>query len=860
MTTIKAPFNFVPLNEKIFFPDWADQVSHDIPFSDGESGEIELELEALTPVFVRNGHTAEDAKAKNDNYLSFSKDINDNYFIPGTSVKGMIRNVLEIISFGKMNLDPSVKYATREWDNPKIFDLKNITEQSKICCGYLVQQKNKVIIENHGIPYRINHKRLAELFNTDIFKNHFSKNSGFNLNKPHEKLDPKSAKFKYHLIERENIFEKDLKNIRFSFDNEFVNDFQPNRIKLDNSGDIIGDIVFTGQPDPWTSDDQERRKAEKGKGKFYEFVFDKNSDDKHPEFPIDELMVKQFKFFNKDSEDWNSWKTKFERGEKVPVFFRHNGNKVKDFGLAFLYKIPFKYSPKELSNLTQKNFDPNLPDLPELIFGYTGLKRSTKSNDKTSLKGRVQFGSFKAPSETKALATLKTTLGSPKASYYPLYIEQKEGKGGIVPLKRERQGRREIEYYDYTTYHSKDAKIAGWKRYPVKNKATHKPTDNEDLDSVFQPLPVGTTFNGKIRFHNLKPVEIGALISAISFHGNSEHLFHQIGMGKPQGFGKIKIKKVELSNLKPVNHYLSAFEKKMEEQCDNKWLKSEQITELLTMADDKPAKLDNLSLDYMQMSMETGNNEFLKAKEFGEYLESYSLLSNSKFLPDSIAEKIDKEENERKKVAAEQLNHTIENDLSKLEECIKQGDIQQSEDLSNSIEKQIEGFESFIKSYSKFESLKIKFTQLKEYADLTKEADDFMKNNQWQQAKLFLMEKVLPNAIEEKKSEIERKIEYCKNMESESLSFNSSVDLNITLDKNKGKIQNYLHKKGKLKQLPEDDLPDFQNALKKWYNSDPKRSKREWQEYNFKYSHWQTFICKLVGNDKAKEFYNSILQ
>ena len=54
---IKAPFNFVPLNEKVFFPDWADQISHDIPFSDGESGEIELELEAQTPIFVRNGHT-----------------------------------------------------------------------------------------------------------------------------------------------------------------------------------------------------------------------------------------------------------------------------------------------------------------------------------------------------------------------------------------------------------------------------------------------------------------------------------------------------------------------------------------------------------------------------------------------------------------------------------------------------------------------------------------------------------------------------------------------------------------------------------------------------------------------------------
>ena len=44
MPTIKAPFNFVPLSDKVFFPDWADKISHDIPFEDGVSGTIELTL------------------------------------------------------------------------------------------------------------------------------------------------------------------------------------------------------------------------------------------------------------------------------------------------------------------------------------------------------------------------------------------------------------------------------------------------------------------------------------------------------------------------------------------------------------------------------------------------------------------------------------------------------------------------------------------------------------------------------------------------------------------------------------------------------------------------------------------------
>ena len=103
MGTIRAPFNFVPLSEKVFFPDWANQISHDIPFSDGVSGTIQLKITAKTPIFVRNGHTRQDADSKNNTYKSFSKTADDKFFIPGTSIKGAIRNVMEILSFGKMS-------------------------------------------------------------------------------------------------------------------------------------------------------------------------------------------------------------------------------------------------------------------------------------------------------------------------------------------------------------------------------------------------------------------------------------------------------------------------------------------------------------------------------------------------------------------------------------------------------------------------------------------------------------------------------------------------------------------------------------------------------------------------------------
>ena len=61
---IKSPFNFVPLNSQVFFPDWADEISQDIPFSDGVSGTIALSISADSPIYIRNGQLHKDETSK----------------------------------------------------------------------------------------------------------------------------------------------------------------------------------------------------------------------------------------------------------------------------------------------------------------------------------------------------------------------------------------------------------------------------------------------------------------------------------------------------------------------------------------------------------------------------------------------------------------------------------------------------------------------------------------------------------------------------------------------------------------------------------------------------------------------------
>ena len=99
---IKSPYNFVPLNSDVFIPEWNNLVSQDIPFKDGEDGIIRFTMTNLTPIHISQG------KKKDASHISVSCHIDEEggkrYFIPATSIKGMIRSVAEILSFSKLNI------------------------------------------------------------------------------------------------------------------------------------------------------------------------------------------------------------------------------------------------------------------------------------------------------------------------------------------------------------------------------------------------------------------------------------------------------------------------------------------------------------------------------------------------------------------------------------------------------------------------------------------------------------------------------------------------------------------------------------------------------------------------------------
>ena len=170
----------------------------------------------------------------------------------------------------------------------------------------------------------------------------------------------------------------------------------------------------------------------------------------------------------------------------------------------------------------------------------------------------------------------------------------------------------------------KNAIIRGYKRYPVHStiKKSLLTNENEKVRTKFKPLDAGTVFKGKIRFHNLKKAEIGALLSALTFHGQSENCFHNIGMAKPLGYGKIKIE-LSMPNLAHTQQeYLDAFESEITKAIPN-WKNAPQLTELFAMCKEDQTK--DRFLIYQKLEKP---NEFVNAKKAKEYLFPYSRFGN----------------------------------------------------------------------------------------------------------------------------------------------------------------------------------------------------------------------------------------
>lgn len=557
MPNISAPYNFVPLNKEVFFPPWADFVSHDIPFKEGLSGKIELEITAESPIFIRKPYEKGDDFYTNTNGEKVSKEFcfkkimskdgtsKKQYFIPGSSLRNMLRSIVEIISFGKLKPEDfmNTRFGVRDFYNKDVYTLIDDTENIKI--GYLKKLEDTYYIYDKGKPKKI--KQDSINYNNEgrsfTLKSLFDKNSSNNTAKD----------FKNNNV----ILKSKAKTAKFKYDTTKLY-LEPNK----------GGYVFTGQP---TFNNFQTAKSN-------EFIID-FFQEKDEHYKIEPIQYEDFKFVYGDykgskemSVDWKMWKEKLEMGQPIPIFFREKDGVIKDFGLSFLYKMLYQERiEKAISNI-QPRYNSNKYDMVDLLFG---------SVNQSKLKGRVHIN-HAFSNDAEVYKDYKIVLSNPKASYYPFYIEQNlEDKGDIYKIEGA-----------YKTFNNSEARIKGRKQYPLhklnieNNIATRK---QERVATSIKPLKEKTKFTTNLSFHNLLPAEVGALLSALTFHKN-DNCRHNIGAGKPFGLGQIKIKPTikeiksvfKEGNNYNVEYFLNRFESEISKKIEN-WVNSVQLTELFTI-------------------------------------------------------------------------------------------------------------------------------------------------------------------------------------------------------------------------------------------------------------------------------------
>ena len=505
--SVHAPYNFVPFSNKVLiaYPSPEELPAHDAVLPELKSGEIHITLKSDTPVFVSDGSKTADGKQD----LHFFRLPNGTLAIPGTTVRGMVRENMQILGFG-------LARPGEDLEDQQIF-FRDVASSSKSVSAN-AKAHYRAVLNTQTIRDPENGR--SRVFPANVKSGYLCREADGYLIQP--------TKEPYYRVSRKHpdaaVFgENYAKTIPVSF---VASDGRVKTVSVQKnapSGARKGILLFTG-------------KAVKQPNHLYLFP---EPDFDAPEIRLSEADVTAYKvdlegrrnalkglqknqdpYRTRDEKEWLSfWELPGKEGESKPVFYiRHNGHLF--FGMSAFLRVAYPHSlaeglPRRHRQLNEEA--PNALDFPHAILGFADAESAYRS--------RVSFGDFPAEQGAKELESVSLILGNPKPGYYPGYV--RDGK-------------------DYT---AEDFELRGYKQYWLKEvQKSAIPGGKEKVGTVMRPLPKSTTFHGIIRFRNLSAVELGLLLWSLRLE---DGCFQTIGMGKPYGYGRMKL---TIESLKLLDH------------------------------------------------------------------------------------------------------------------------------------------------------------------------------------------------------------------------------------------------------------------------------------------------------------------
>ncbi len=512
--TAYAPYNFVPLPGKVV-------LAQDPPSQDRyqyNTGVIRCELITLSPLFIGGAL---------DN-LSFNVD--GRPIIPGSSLRGMVRALVEIVGYGKVKPVAAPIVTFRAVADRKEHSIKKSYDhimKNNVRAGYLVKEKNGWYIrpakmpKDEGLPERGCYIPVPD---TCISKDDIE---GFkDFNDRHYKPGHFSVSFKW-----EKRTKRRGKRVWSYTYIQGIEGMKDPDAKL-KPGYRRGTLISTGNMAETTETE--------GASKRKKHALIMEADNEVDPLRIDDGAIR----------DYIGGLTDFQKSEPFdvhmgclidgnPVFYveepQEDGQKKEDkrdiiyFGHCPNFRIPARRDDEKRA-VTPLDF------IPEKLYKMEGLDLAESIFGDTKRAGRVFFSDARCKDEGDVCLSRKPirlkVLSCPKATYFPNYLVQDkpDNKGALK------------HYGDFSKTVIRGHKLY-WHKGNVKLDDIKGGEGTKPKVSVeARPLKEGVRFEFEIRFESLTDVELGALLWALLIPGeDGKEYRHKIGMGKPLGMGSVKL-------------------------------------------------------------------------------------------------------------------------------------------------------------------------------------------------------------------------------------------------------------------------------------------------------------------------------
>jgi len=550
----RAPYNFIALPDKVL----EVQPPLEMDVYQGESGYVVVNIKTCSPTYTRgmltpdqfkrfgskksDQLTDEEKTEKADFYSSHSDDLLDGHpkpNLPGSSLRGLIRTIVEIASHGKMRWvsdSPAISFRSVAAGASDPLTRPYKEGLSTLSAGYLKKTEKGWAIIPAKTPSEMKFQERSPYLKVKKFVSGLSTLPGF------KDFDDKE----YMPV-----------NIPVSFDAEVKQGAKGKFTavtKIDKQSSELtyqGVLVCSGNMLETDSGSTSSPR------KNFSLVLEKNPNKKPIEIPAYVL------------EDYKNTLTGFQSSEpfdsvngmlkhNAPVFFATQDNEIVAFGHTPNFRIPAR-QPGIKKASTPFDFvptslrDENLLDMADVLFGWV-----QEGNRKSSMAGRVFFEDavFESANDKGEVWYTKdyivpAILASPKPTTFQHYLSQDKTK------QHDPDNKPSLAHYATS---SEQTQIRGHKWYWHKGQAPKIEIDKQgnDLEKIktqttrIRPIKEGVTFKTKIRFENLRKEELGALLWALALPGkNGSEYRHKFGMGKPLGMGAVEIK---IENLVVTNY------------------------------------------------------------------------------------------------------------------------------------------------------------------------------------------------------------------------------------------------------------------------------------------------------------------